>query len=256
MTRRRAVPSPRTVRASCSRGVRPTKASRRPSGDQVGSPSPLVRCGSRRNPVPSARMIASRPPRWKVSDLPLGDQTGPDSPTPCSTGNARRTRRPRPLGSTVSMLDENTSGSHPCGIGKHGSGSRHLSTAKATRPFAPGNAARASPTPITSTSPAASASQPRERTLPRPLRSHARVPSSAPHDSTTRITPEGCARSPSLETPSRPAKAAGSNRAVPRPALDPAAAVTLPSFSLHHRVNRGSVRGPPDSGTPPWPPSA
>ena len=56
--------------------------------------------------------------RWKANSLPLGDQSGPDSPGQASpAGKARSTRRPRPFGSTVSMLEETNSGSQPCGIG-------------------------------------------------------------------------------------------------------------------------------------------
>ena len=77
MTRRRAAPSGRTVKSQL--GPPPANASRRPSGDQAGSLSQSVTCGSRRTAVPSRRMIASRPCRWKARNLPLGDHAGPDS---------------------------------------------------------------------------------------------------------------------------------------------------------------------------------
>ena len=137
-------------------------------------PPAVGRPGGLRLAVGQLRQTAAtrcRPCEWSRSGRPARRSATCRSatrpvPTPrgrlSPAGKARRTRRPRPFGSTVSMLEETNSGSQPCGIGGHGIGRRHFSTAKAIRPFAPGNAAWAASTPDASVTPAtASASQAR-----------------------------------------------------------------------------------------------
>ena len=150
-------------------------------------------------------MIASRPPCWKVSDLPLGDQTGPDSPRPVqperSAGRAVRgrsaapsrcsTRTPRARTRVASADTDPAAATSP-------RRTRHDRSPQGTPPAHPQPRSRARAQQQAQANPANGACLALLFSCPRSL--------FGATDPTTHITPERCARSPPLETPSRPPK--------------------------------------------------